>query len=122
MRRRPGEPVEDIRAEYARTRLRFAMEKYDNLMERIDNSRIELDTARAAFKYRYSVLRPATLPRIPVKPNVPMVLAAGMFMALALGTVAAALADLGSGRVLERWQVERNLGLEVLGQVPRTTA
>ena len=122
MRRRPGEAADDIRADYARTRLRFAMEKYDNLMERIDSARIELDTAGAAFKYRYSVLRPPTVPRNPVKPNVPMVLAGAMLVALALGTLAAALADLRSGRVLELWQVERNLGLEVLGQVPRTPA
>ncbi|HMK72183.1 MAG TPA: hypothetical protein VK454_02525, partial [Myxococcaceae bacterium] len=41
--------------EYAKARLRFAMNKYDSLLERLDAARIELDTARAAFKYRYSV-------------------------------------------------------------------
>lgn len=110
---------DDLNAEYARTRLRFAMEKHDVLLERIESARIELDTARAAFKYRYGIIRPPTFPRRPEKPSVPRVLAAGLFAALALGTLAATLADLGSGKILEPWQMSRGLGLPVLGQIPR---
>jgi uncharacterized protein involved in exopolysaccharide biosynthesis len=117
---RPGERrADDLNAEYARTRLRFAMEKYDVLLERIESARIELDTARAAFKYRYGIIRPPTFPRRPESPKVPLVLAAGLIAALALGTLAAALADLWSGKILELWQMERGLGLPVLGQLPR---
>jgi hypothetical protein len=117
---RPGDKrSDDLNSEYARTRLRFAMEKYDVLLERIESARIELDTARAAFKYRYSIVRPPTFPRRPEKPKVPLVMAAGLIAALALGTLAAALADLWSGKVLELWQMERGLGLPVLGQIPR---
>ena len=36
-----------------------------------------------------------------------------------MAVIAAALADLRSGRILETWQVERALGLEVLGELPR---
>jgi hypothetical protein len=111
--------ADDLNAEYARTKLRFAMEKYDVLLERIESARIELDTARAAFKYRYSIVRPPTFPRRPEKPKVPLVLAGGLIVALALGTLAAALADLWSGKILELWQMERDLGLPVLGQLPR---
>ena len=112
-------PGPDVEGEYSRTRLRFAMEKYDVLLDRINSARIELDTARAAFKYRYSIVRPPQLPKRAEKPKVPLVLAAGVMAAIAFSIVAAALADLRSGRVLESWQVERGLGLEVLGQVPR---
>jgi uncharacterized protein involved in exopolysaccharide biosynthesis len=111
--------AEDLNADYARTRLRFAMEKYDVLLERIESARIELDTARAAFKYRYGIIRPPTFPRRPEKPKVPLVIAAGVIAALALGTLAAALADLLSGKILEPWQMSRGLGLPVLGQIPR---
>jgi uncharacterized protein involved in exopolysaccharide biosynthesis len=111
--------ADDLNAEYARTRLRFAMEKYDVLLERIESARIELDTARAAFKYRYGIIRPPTFPRRPEKPKVPLVFAAGVIAALALGTLAAALADLRSGKILESWQMSRTLGLPVLGQIPR---
>jgi uncharacterized protein involved in exopolysaccharide biosynthesis len=117
---RPGDKrAEDLNADYARTRLRFAMEKYDVLLERIESARIELDTARAAFKYRYGIIRPPTFPRRPEKPKVPLVIAAGVIAALALGTLAAALADLLSGKILEPWQMSRGLGLPVLGQIPR---
>jgi len=109
---------EELGREYARTRLRFAMEKYDGLMERIDSARIELDTARAAFKYRYNVIRPPMLPKRPLKPKLPIVLGGGVFASLLLAVLAATLADLRSGRVLETWQVEKLLGLPVLGKVP----
>jgi uncharacterized protein involved in exopolysaccharide biosynthesis len=110
---------EDLNAEYARTRLRFAMEKYDVLLERIEAARIELDTARAAFKYRYSVVRPPTFPRRPEKPKVPLVMAGALVVALLLGTLAAVVADVWSGKILELWQMERGLKLPVLGQIPR---
>jgi hypothetical protein len=112
-------PEPNVEGEYSRTRLRFAMEKYDVLLDRINSARIELDTARAAFKYRYSIVRPPQLPKRPEKPKVPLVLAAGVMAAIAFSIVAAALADLRSGRVLEPWQVKQGLGLDVLGQVPR---
>jgi uncharacterized protein involved in exopolysaccharide biosynthesis len=118
-RKRPGVPGEDLSKDYARTRLRFAMEKYDALLERIDSARIELDTARAAFKYRYSVIRPPTFPRRALKPRVPLVIGGGIFVALLMAVLAVVGADLRSGLVLETWQLERSLGLTVLGQVPR---
>ena len=95
------------------------MEKYDSLLDRINSARIELDTARAAFKYRYSIIRPPQLPKRPTKPKIPLVVAAGVMAAMGLAVIAAALSDLRSGRILEPWQVDRALGLEVLGQVPR---
>ena len=119
-RRRAGDPTEpDVEGEYSRTRLRFAMEKYDTLLDRINSARIELDTARAAFKYRYSIVHPPQLPKKPAKPKVPLVFAAGVVAGMVLAVLSAALADLRSGRILESWQVRRSLGLEVIGQVPR---
>jgi hypothetical protein len=117
---RTGAPGEDVAGEYARTRVRFAMEKYDTLLERIDSARIELDTARAAFKYRYSVVRPPIFPKRPSKPKIPVVVAGALFVALALGVAASVLADLRSGRLLEPWQVERQLGLGILGELRRS--
>ena len=119
-RKRANDPLEpDVQGEYSRTRLRFAMEKYDTLIDRLNSARIELDTARAAFKYRYSIVRPPQLPKRPVKPKVPVMLGAGALAATVLAVIAAALADLRSGRILESWQVERSLGLAVLGELPR---
>ncbi len=104
---------------YAKARLRFAMNNYDSLIERLDAARIELDTARAAFKYRYSTIRPAELPKKVAKPKIPVVVAAGLFAGLLIAALVAALVDLRSRRLVERWQVERTLGLSVLGEMPR---
>jgi hypothetical protein len=118
-KRAPGRP-DNVDDDYARTRLRFAMEKYDVLLSRIDNARIELDTAEAAFKYRYSITRPPILPRRPEKPKIPLVAGAAVLAAVLLSMLAAVLADRRSGRLLETWQVEQLLGLPLLGEMPRS--
>ena len=115
----PGAPA-GLDDDYARTRLRFAMEKYDVLLSRIDNARIELDTARAAFKYRYSIIRPPLFPKRPNKPKVPLVAAGALLAAVLLSVLAAVVADHRSGRLLETWQVEKFLGLPLLGEMPRS--
>ena len=71
---------------------------------------IELDTARAAFPYRYLVVEPPRVPERPVRPlEVPVTVAAvlyGLFLAL----FAATFSELRSGSVREAWQLERALG------------
>jgi hypothetical protein len=112
-----AELADDPQVDHARTSLRRATAQHEDLMMRIDAARIELDTARAAFKYRYSVVRPAAVPRKPVKPNVGLLLIATLGFALGLAALSGAASDLWSGRFVEPWQVERGLGLEVLAQV-----
>ncbi len=111
---------DDPATEFARSQLRMASAKHEDLLMRIDAARIELDTARAAFKYRYSVVNPAQLPKKPVKPNLPLVVTGGLFAALLLALFAGAGTDLWRGRLVERWQIERNLELPVLAEVKRS--
>jgi uncharacterized protein involved in exopolysaccharide biosynthesis len=106
--------------EYATARLRFEMNKFDSLMERLDAARIELDTARAAFKYRYTTIRPAEVPKRAVKPKVPVVLALGIFAALLAAVGVSVLIDVRSRKLIEGWQIERQLGLPVLGELPNS--
>jgi chromosome segregation ATPase len=113
------ESDEDENVSYARSRLKIAMANYDELLDRIEGARIELDTARAAFKYRYSVISPAQVPKRPEKPKPATFLGIGIFMALVLALLTTTLLDLSSGRILESWQVERRLGLPVLGEVKK---
>jgi uncharacterized protein involved in exopolysaccharide biosynthesis len=107
----------DARVSYVQSRLRLAVSAYGDLLDRLDGARIELETARAAFKYRYRVLDPVKVPKKPAKPNVPIFLVGGLILAALLGVAAAVLTDLGGGRVLEAWQVERQLGLPVLAAI-----
>ena len=112
-----GDEVESPDVEQAKSDLKYELGRYSTLAEKIDQVKTELEAQRAAFHYRYGVLRPAGLPKAPSKPNKKLVLAAGVAMAMFLAILAALLRDLRSGLVLERWQVERQLGLTVIGEV-----
>ncbi len=93
--------------------------QYESIANRLNAAQVELDAARAAFKYRYSVVWPPQLPTDPVSPNPRKIFGLGLLAALALGVLAAAAPDLRSGRILERWQVERSLGVPVVGEIRR---
>jgi uncharacterized protein involved in exopolysaccharide biosynthesis len=95
-------------------RLREARGQYQNMLSRVNEAQLALDTARAAFKHRYTVIRPAEVPRSPYSPKAIKVFGLGGAMAFLLAVLAAALPDLTSGRILERWQLERTLDLPVL--------
>ncbi len=103
--------------ERARGELTFSMNKFANLLDRIDSARMELDTSRAAFKYRYSVIAPAERPDSPTKPKAGQTMIAGLVAAFFLAVFASTAADLRAGRIVESWQIERQLGLEVLADM-----
>ena len=113
----PARPNEDPSVSLARVKLQNAATKCAELQQRIDSARIEMDIARAAFKYRFSVVHPAEVPRKARKPNVLMVLVIGLLATFVLTFAVAALADLAGGRFIEPWQVEQRLGIPVLGEV-----
>ncbi len=118
LEREAAETVSDDPAvENARSELQFAMRKYGALLERIDSANMELDTSRAAFKYRYSVIVPPEKPAAPVKPNVRKTVLAALVGAIVMAIVVATAADIRAGRILERWQVEKQLDLDVLAEV-----
>jgi len=100
-------------------RLRDAQFSYQQMLERINAAQVELDAARAAYKYRYAVIWPAQMPKRPVSPKPMKVLGLGTFASFVLAVLAAALADLRGGKIVERWQVERTLNLAVLAELRR---
>jgi uncharacterized protein involved in exopolysaccharide biosynthesis len=108
---------EDPLVQFARDNLRVASAKYEELTMRIDAARIEQDTARAAFKYRYSVVKPAQVPKKPLKPN-PLVLVLGsLVLALGAAALAGGLRERWGGQLVEPWQVTSETGLPVLSEV-----
>jgi uncharacterized protein involved in exopolysaccharide biosynthesis len=106
------------RQQYARSRLKIAIRSYEELLERLDAARIELQTARAAFKFKYGVLVPPQVPSGPVKPKPVVVLVGGFLLAVCVALFVAVALDVVSGRVQSVWQIERSLGLPVLGETP----
>jgi hypothetical protein len=99
--------------------VRDARVQYEQMAARTVAAQVELDTARAAFKYRYNVVWPPQVSKDPVAPKPLKTFAFGTMAAVALALLAAVGPDVISRRIFERWQVERSLGLTVLGNVRR---
>lgn len=108
--------AEDPRLEYERRQLDSLLHQHSQLIERIDAAKIEMDTAQAAFKYKYAVVTPPQLPRAPVKPYLLLFVGGGIVGGVVLALFVSAALDLRSGRVLEEWQVESELGIPLLGE------
>ena len=99
-----------------RARLLAAVQKYEDLRDRIDSARLEINTARAAFKYRYAIVAPAEVPKKPVKPSVPLIVLGGLVLGILLAFLAAAAKDFRSDRFIETWQIQR-LPIPLLAEV-----
>jgi uncharacterized protein involved in exopolysaccharide biosynthesis len=120
----PGTPANTNPEMYAALdALRAAQGKQQEILRRIDAARIELDVERAAFKYRFSEVRPAEVPKKPRKPKVPLFVAGALLGAVLLAFVSSTLADRRSGLFVEDWQVRRKLKIPVLGEIraPRSS-
>lgn len=108
---------EDPRVEYERGQLRLLVQQYANVNDRIDAAKMEMDTVQAAFKYRYSVMSPAQMPKKPIGVPTAVLVAAIIFAAFLFMFFGAAVVDVRSGLVVEAWQLERQLSLPVLAEV-----
>ena len=102
----------------ARARLAAGVQKYEDLRARIDSARIELNTAMAAFKYRYTNVVPAEVPRQPTKPSVPLIVLGGLVLSILLAAAVPGVKDLTSDRLIEPWQARR-LPVPVLAEVKK---
>jgi len=100
-------------------RVRQARYEYQQMVERTNAALLDLDNARAGFKYRYDVIWPAQVPRTPVSPEPAKVFGLGLLASFMLAVVAAAGSVLREGRIIMEWQLERSLDLKVLGRVAR---
>ncbi|BDG04634.1 GumC family protein [Anaeromyxobacter oryzae] len=100
-------------------RVREARFQYQRILERVNAAQLELDAVRAAFKYRYNVIWPPEEPRTPVSPDPTKVFGLGTVLSIFLAVLAAAWPDVRGGRIVERWQIERELGVPILSELRR---
>ena len=108
---------EDPAVTVARMKLQQAAQKYADLETRIDGAKIELDIAKTAHKYRYNIVRPAEVSRRPSRPNAPVLFTGLIAMALFASFGGGVLREKRRGVIVEPWQVERTLGLPILGEL-----
>jgi hypothetical protein len=113
------EPNRDGPLQLEESKLGSAIKAYQDVMGRIDSAHVELDITRAAYKYKYTVVTPAELPKGPKKATAKTVAMGSLVGALLLALLLAAGIDLARGSILESWQVRRRLKLEVLGELDR---
>jgi len=104
--------VEQAVADYRRAR-----EAYDDFKRRLSDARVEMQTTKAAFNYRYIITQPPLKPAKAIKPRPPMVLGAGFVAALFMGLLMAVLVDLRTKKVVESWMVERIAHVPLLGEI-----
>jgi uncharacterized protein involved in exopolysaccharide biosynthesis len=101
----------------AQSELQAVWGRHSELLARIDAANIELAAAQAAFKFQYHVVRPAQIPRQPSKPNAPRMVLAFILAAALLSVLVPGGLDLLRGRFVEEWQLERVLGVPMLGRL-----
>lgn len=112
-------PQIDLGSTEEDSRVRELRIQYESLAMQLQTAQVERDAARAAFKHRYDVIWPPQVPREPVSPRAARIFPAGLLASLLLAIAGAAAPDVVFGRIVQRWQVERVLGLEVLGELGR---
>jgi len=110
----PAELERDPAVSVAQNQVRVTLDRYQTLLMRVEAARLALDTARAAFKYRFQTLRPAQTPKTALAPSVPLTLGGGFLLAVVLAFFATAGLDLFRRRVCESWQVTRQLKVPLL--------
>jgi uncharacterized protein involved in exopolysaccharide biosynthesis len=97
--------------------LRGAVTQYGRLRDDIRSGRVDLDTAQAAFNYRYKVVLPADPPSRPSKPKPALIFFGGLVLSLVLGLLLVPiLLELRQGVVVARWQVHM-IALPILGEL-----
>lgn len=100
-------------------RVREARFQYQQMADRLNVAKLERDAAGAAFKYRYTIAWPAEMPRQPSSPSAPKVFGFGILGSLLLALLAATALELRRGRIVQRWQILRQLGLPILADQGR---
>jgi uncharacterized protein involved in exopolysaccharide biosynthesis len=108
---------EDPKLLNLRGHLRLLFTRMWSMRDRIEAARMEMDTAQAAFKYRFSVITPPQMPKGPLKPNPVLAIVGGLVGGLASALLLALFADVRGGMILERWQIERQLELPVVAEI-----
>lgn len=104
------------------SRLILAINKYNDLSVRISSTRLEIATAETVFKYRYVVAAEPEMPKAPLKPKLPLLIALGSIVFGALvGLLIGPARELLKGKLLATFQV-RQLGLPVIAEVDLTGA
>jgi len=106
---RAGQEEEPDEVVYSRAVLKNSVETYQDILTRLANAQIELETAKAAVGYRYAVSDPARVPKKAIAPNVPFIMAGALLAGLLAGLVRALFSELRARALLSPSALVRHL-------------
>jgi uncharacterized protein involved in exopolysaccharide biosynthesis len=101
----------------AQDNLRTALSRVQDLRVRVEAARIELDTARATYKYSFSVVSPPQTPKSASSPGLPLLVLVGLLGGLLFAFLSCTALDVWRGKICEAWQIHRTLKVPVLSSV-----
>lgn len=108
----PGQQVETGRLERQVALL-------DDLYRRLQTRLREAEVAQAVSLPSVRIVDSASIPTQPAWPNVPLMLALGLFLGLGFGLVLAVYQERSDTRIRGRDELERDTGVAVLSMIPR---
>jgi uncharacterized protein involved in exopolysaccharide biosynthesis len=91
---------EDDATVYARSLFKGSLATYQDLLERLRNVEIELQTAEVSFGYRYTITSPARLPKKADSPNVPVIVIGALVTGALAGAIRAIFKSLQAQSLL----------------------
>ncbi len=98
-------------------RIRDARFKYEQMISRINQAQLELDAARAGFKYRYGIVVPAEVPKFPIRPKGRLFMAGVLFVAVLLALLTVVLVERYQGIIHDAWQLPEILDVPLLAEM-----
>lgn len=108
---RAAREEEDDALAYSRSILKNSVDTYQDILIRLANVQIELETAKAAFGYRYSVIDPARLPKKATAPNRALIVVGALLAGLFAGLLRALFNELGAQELLAPSALRRHLSV-----------
>jgi uncharacterized protein involved in exopolysaccharide biosynthesis len=103
---------------YGKARIAMELSALQQLLGQLAEAQVTLASARASFDSRYMIVIPAEEPEEPIAPRFGLLMTSGLVAGVLLAIVGAVMAELRGGIIRESWQVDRQLELAVLAEVP----
>lgn len=112
------QPQYEIQMRNLENEVRSAREIYEKFKDQLTGSEISQSLMREEAESKYTIMEPASVPLVPVKPNRVKITILGAILGLVIGGVAALLAELLDNSFKKVEDVEDYLNLSVLAAIP----